>query len=75
MSIRDFLPMSYLLSSRQSASNNYDERIERLDMIPVNLSVVALPITETTVLTGVFLIGEQYNHTLYKQVEFNCIPR
>lgn len=44
-------------------------------MIPVNLSVVALPITETTVLTGVFLIGEQYNHTLYKQVEFNCIPR
>lgn len=67
--------MSYLLSSRQSASNNYDERIERLDMIPVNLSVVALPITETTVLTGVFLIGEQYNHTLYKQVEFNCIPR
>lgn len=59
-------------SSRQCASNNHNERIEYLDMIPANLSAVALPITKTTVLTGVFLIGEQYNHTLYKQVGFNC---
>lgn len=62
---RDFLPMSYLPRDLSVC----------LDMIPVNLSAVALPITETTVLTGVFLIGEQYNHTLYKQVGFNCIPR
>lgn len=72
MSTRQLSPDVLCTWGRQCASNNHRERIEYLDMIPANLSAVALPITGTTVLTGVFLIVEQYNHTLYKQVGFNC---